>query len=78
MIRDRRQLYWHARLCDAYPTLEIRAPDVQLDVDTAVTLAGIARALVATALREGRRGRGRWTRRPAFSRPRAGTPHATG
>lgn len=56
VIRDRRQLYWHARLCDAYPTLEIRAPDVQLDVDTAVTLAGIARALVATALREGRRG----------------------
>lgn len=56
VIADRHQLYWHARLSDEYPTLEVRAPDVQLDADTAVTLAGIARALVVTALREGRRG----------------------
>jgi carboxylate-amine ligase len=56
VIPDRHQLYWHARLSEDYPTLEIRAPDVQLDVDSAVTLAGLARALVLTALREGRRG----------------------
>lgn len=56
VIADRHQLYWHARLSDTYPTLEVRAPDVQLDVDSAVTLAGIARGLVVTALREGRRG----------------------
>ncbi|WP_329129932.1 glutamate--cysteine ligase [Streptomyces sp. NBC_01476] len=56
VIRDRHQLYWHARLSDTYPTLEVRAPDVQVDIDSAVTLAGIARGLVATALREGRRG----------------------
>ncbi|MDX6356888.1 MAG: glutamate---cysteine ligase / carboxylate-amine ligase [Streptomyces sp.] len=56
VIRDRHQLYWHARLSEEYPTLEVRAPDVQLDVDSAVTLAGIARGLVATALRETRRG----------------------
>lgn len=56
VVRDRHQLYWHARLSDDYPTLEVRAPDVQLDVGSAVTLAGIARGLVVTALREGRRG----------------------
>jgi carboxylate-amine ligase len=52
VIRDRKQLYWHARLSEQYPTLEVRATDVQLDVDSAVTLAGLARALVATGLRE--------------------------
>lgn len=56
VIADRRQLYWHARLSDEYPTLEIRSPDVQLDVESAVTIAGLARGLVATALDEGRRG----------------------
>jgi glutamate---cysteine ligase / carboxylate-amine ligase len=56
VIRDRGQLYWHARLSERYPTLEVRAPDVQIDVDSAVTLAGIARGLVATAVRESRRG----------------------
>lgn len=55
VLPDRHQLYWHARLSDDYPTLEVRAPDVQLDVDSAVTIAGIARGLVVTALREDRR-----------------------
>jgi carboxylate-amine ligase len=52
VIPDRRQLYWQARLSERYPTLELRAPDVQLDVADAVTLAGLARALVTTALQE--------------------------
>ena len=56
VIRDRHQFYWHARLSEEYPTLEVRAPDVQLDTDSAVTLAGISRALVVTALRETREG----------------------
>jgi glutamate---cysteine ligase / carboxylate-amine ligase len=56
VIRDRKQIYWHARLSETYPTLEVRAPDVQLDVDSAVTLAAIARGLVTTALREARHG----------------------
>ncbi len=56
VIRDRRQIYWHARLSERYPTLEVRAPDVQLDVDSAVTLAGLTRAMVTTALREARHG----------------------
>lgn len=52
VVSERRQLYWHARLSEDYPTLEVRAPDVQLDVESAVTLAGLTRALVVTALRE--------------------------
>lgn len=56
VIPDRHQLYWHARLSEEYPTLEVRAADVQLDLDTAVTLAGLARALVVTCVRQARRG----------------------
>ncbi|MCW2868787.1 MAG: ybdK 2 [Streptomyces oryziradicis] len=52
VIRDRGQLYWQARLSERYPTLEVRALDVQLRAGTAVMFAGIVRALVVTALRE--------------------------
>ena len=51
-IMDRGQLYWQARLSERYPTIEIRALDVQLEIQDAVTLAGIVRALVATALHD--------------------------
>jgi carboxylate-amine ligase len=56
VIRDRGQLYWQARVCEHYPTVEVRAMDVQLRADDAVMLAGIARALVATVIREERMG----------------------
>ncbi|WP_432044298.1 carboxylate-amine ligase [Streptomyces cadmiisoli] len=56
VIPDRRQLYWQARLSEAYPTLEVRAPDVQITVDSAVTLAGLIRGLVVTGLDETRDG----------------------
>nr|WSX74737.1 glutamate--cysteine ligase [Streptomyces sp. NBC_00899] len=56
VIRGRREVYWHARLSERYPTLEIRATDVQLDAGSAVTLAGLGRALVATGLREAAEG----------------------
>jgi carboxylate-amine ligase len=52
VIRDAHQAYWQARPSDHYPTLEVRAMDVQLDAEDAVLLAGTVRALVATALRE--------------------------
>jgi len=52
IIRDLGQLYWQARLSERYPTIEIRAMDVQLRADDAVMLTGIVRALVITALRE--------------------------
>lgn len=56
VIRDRGQLYWQARISERYPTVEIRALDVQLRADDAVMFAGIVRALVATALHEIRSG----------------------
>ncbi|HWG26132.1 glutamate--cysteine ligase [Actinospica sp.] len=49
-IRDRKQLYWLARLSESYPTIEVRALDVQLEIQDAITLAGVVRALVTTAL----------------------------
>jgi len=53
---DERSVYLFARLSPRYPTVELRIADVCLDVGTAVLLAGLARALVATALAEARRG----------------------
>ncbi|WKU48602.1 glutamate--cysteine ligase [Streptomyces sp. VNUA116] len=55
-IMDTGQLYWQARVSERYPTLEVRALDVQLTVEDAVLFAGIVRALVTTALREEREG----------------------
>jgi carboxylate-amine ligase len=51
-IGDTGQLYWLARLSEAYPTVEVRCLDVQLRTDEAVMFAGLLRALVDTALRE--------------------------
>ncbi len=56
IIPDLGQAYWQARLSARYPTLEVRAMDVQLRADDAVMLAGLVRALAATALREERDG----------------------
>ncbi|GAA3434047.1 carboxylate-amine ligase [Kutzneria kofuensis] len=54
---DPRGVYWHARLSPRYPTVEVRIADVGLSVDDAVLLAGLVRALVATAVEELRAGR---------------------
>ena len=53
---DERSVYFLARLSPRYPTVEVRVADVCLDASTAVLLAGLTRALVATALAEARRG----------------------
>ena len=53
---DERSIYFLARLSPRYPTVEVRVADVCLDTGTAVLLAGLTRALVATALTEARRG----------------------
>ncbi len=53
---DERSVYFLARLSPRYPTVEIRVADVCLDAGTAVLLAGLIRALVATALAEARSG----------------------
>ncbi|MFE3200308.1 glutamate--cysteine ligase [Embleya sp. NPDC059237] len=56
-LADRGRVYWSARLSERFPTIEVRAMDVQLRADDAVMLAGLVRALVATALREEAQGR---------------------
>jgi len=53
---DERGIYFLARLSPRYPTVEVRVADACLDAGTAVLLAGLTRALVATALAEARRG----------------------
>ena len=42
-------LYFDARLAEAYPTVEVRVADVCLDVEDAVLVAVLVRALVDTA-----------------------------
>jgi glutamate---cysteine ligase / carboxylate-amine ligase len=53
-VLDRGMVYFDARLSAQHPTLEVRVADVCLDVDDAVLLAALARALVETAVREWR------------------------
>lgn len=48
--RDVGMIYFDARLSGSYPTVEIRVCDVCLDIEDAVTLAALCRALVATAV----------------------------
>ncbi|HEX4790843.1 MAG TPA: glutamate--cysteine ligase [Actinospica sp.] len=51
-VRDLGQLYWLARLSEKYPTIEVRAFDVQLRAEDAVILAGVVRGLITQALSE--------------------------
>ena len=53
---DEQGIYLLARLSPRYPTVEVRVADACLDAGTAVLLAGLTRALVATALAEARQG----------------------
>jgi glutamate---cysteine ligase / carboxylate-amine ligase len=53
---DKRNVYFLARLSPRYPTVEVRVADVCLDIHTTLLLAGLTRALVATALAEARLG----------------------
>ncbi|MEU9077943.1 glutamate--cysteine ligase [Kitasatospora sp. NPDC004745] len=56
LIGDLGQIYWHIRLSEHFPTVEIRAMDVQVRPDEAVMLAGIVRALATRALTDARSG----------------------
>ncbi|MFE6835815.1 glutamate--cysteine ligase [Streptomyces sp. NPDC057705] len=49
---DIKMVYWDLRPSGHWPTLEIRAPDMSPDIDSAILQAELARALVSTALRE--------------------------
>ncbi len=55
-VLDRGMVYFDARLSVQHPTLEVRVSDVCLDVDDAVLLAALVRALVETAAQEWRAG----------------------
>ncbi len=46
---DRQMLYYAARLSERWPTVEIRVADVCLDVEDALLLGALCRALVMTA-----------------------------
>ncbi|EMY33996.1 hypothetical protein D477_011966 [Arthrobacter crystallopoietes BAB-32] len=50
VIIDRGVLTWLARLSDNYPTLEVRAADVQLEAQDAVLIAALVRGMVVTAV----------------------------
>ncbi len=53
---DAGMLYFDARLAVDYPTVEVRVADVCTEVEDAVLVAALVRALVETAAREWRRG----------------------
>jgi carboxylate-amine ligase len=56
-VLDAGMIYFDARLSERWPTVEVRAADVCLRVEDAVTHAGLVRALVETAGRDARAGR---------------------
>lgn len=56
VIRDAQQIYWQTRLSERYPTVEVRASDVQLRVEEAVMLTGLIRGLAQTAIWKHRAG----------------------
>lgn len=59
VIADEGQLYWQARLSGRYPTVEVRATDVQLTIADAEFLAGLIRGLATSAVLDERAGRPR-------------------
>jgi len=52
VLLDEGMVYFDARLCRHHPTVEVRVADVCLDVETAVLVAALIRALVETSARE--------------------------
>ena len=81
-IADPGMVYFDVRPSARYPTVEVRVCDAVPLLDDVVTLAGAARALVVTALREAAATAGRsprrpgpsWSARPAGGRPGPGCP----
>jgi len=55
-IEDPARIYWDVRLSARFPTVELRVGDVCLDVDQAVMVAGLCRALARTCHDEAVRG----------------------
>ncbi|MGO3146088.1 MAG: carboxylate-amine ligase [Leucobacter sp.] len=49
---DSGMIYFDARLCEHFPTVEVRVADICMDADHAVAIAALVRALVETAAQE--------------------------
>ena len=56
VLLDRKMIYWYARPSEHQPTLEIRVPDVNADVDVDLLAALLIRALAMVLLAESRSG----------------------
>jgi len=56
VLMDRAMIYWYARPSEHQPTLEIRVPDVNADVDVDVLAAVLTRALSMVLLADARAG----------------------
>jgi glutamate---cysteine ligase / carboxylate-amine ligase len=67
-ILDEGMVYFDVRLSHRYPTVEVRVADVPLEVDDAVLVAVLARALVETSARRWREGRPPPAVRPEVAR----------
>lgn len=55
-LLDRAMIYWYARPSEHQPTLEIRVPDVNADVDVDLLVALLTRALAMVLLADARAG----------------------
>jgi carboxylate-amine ligase len=56
ILLDRKMIYWYARPSEHQPTLEIRVPDVNADVEVPLLLAMLTRALAMVLRAEDRQG----------------------
>ncbi|MFI6294284.1 glutamate--cysteine ligase [Nonomuraea sp. NPDC050790] len=55
-LMDAKTLYWDARPSSTLPTVEVRVADVPLDINDSLTIIGLIRGLVVTALGDVARG----------------------
>jgi gamma-glutamyl:cysteine ligase YbdK (ATP-grasp superfamily) len=67
-VREPTKLYWDVRPSTRQPTLEFRVADVCMEVDEAVMVAGLARALAFTGHQAAARGEPVPTPRPELLR----------
>jgi glutamate---cysteine ligase / carboxylate-amine ligase len=56
VLADRKMIYWYARPSEHQPTLEMRVADVNADVDVALLIAVLTRALSMVLLADARSG----------------------
>ena len=77
-LMDPETVFWDTRPSPKLPTVEVRVADVPLDVNDSLTIVGLVRGLIVTALADVARGdRGCPSRRRCCAPP-TGAPPATG